>query len=170
MPTTAQPAKTTKAKTASTAKGPDAVALLKADHREVEGLFAQFEKAKADSQKVKIAGKICDALTVHAQIEEEIFYPESRAFLKDDEIVNEAEVEHGSAKEMIAQIQAGQPSDQHWEAKVTWLMEIIKHHVEEEEKEYFPQTKKTDMDMKAVGARMAARKAELMAAMGKPVH
>jgi hemerythrin superfamily protein len=156
-----------KSKTASSAsRTQDAVALLKADHRTVEKLFSQFEKARDESQKQQIAGQICMELTIHTQIEEEIFYPTSREFLDDDEIVNEAVIEHAAAKDLIAEIEAGDPSDEMFDAKVKVLQEQIEHHVEEEEKEYFPQLQKTDMDLKAIGERMKMRKQELMAEMG----
>jgi hypothetical protein len=105
-------------------------------------------------------------LRVHTQIEEEIFYPVSREFLKDEEIVNEAVVEHQSAKDLMAQIEGMDPSEQYYDAKVSVLKEMIEHHVEEEEKEYFPEVQKSEMDTKAVGQQMQARKEELMAQMG----
>lgn len=151
----------------------DAIALLKADHREVEKLFKEFESAKDDSRKEKLAGQICNELRVHTRIEEEIFYPESREFLKDEEIVNEAIVEHQSAKELIEQIEGLSPSDEMYEAKMTVLQEMIEHHVEEEEKEFFPQVQKSDMDTKEVGERLESRKKELKAQMdgdGRPMH
>jgi hypothetical protein len=157
-------AKTADKKTASTAK--DAVALLKADHRAVEKLFSQFEKAKDEGRKEQIAQQICLELRVHTQIEEEIFYPVSREFLKEEDIVNEAIVEHQSARDLIDQIEQMDPSDEMYDAKVTVLQEMIEHHVEEEEKEYFPQVQKTEMDMKAIGEQLAERKEELMSEMG----
>jgi hemerythrin superfamily protein len=146
-------------------KGPDAVALLKADHRAVEKLFAQFEKAKDKDRKKALADKICLELRVHMQIEEEIFYPTSREYLTDEDIVDEAVVEHAAAKDLMGEIEAMQPTEDLYDAKVTVLEEQIEHHVEEEETEYFPKVQKTDMDLKAVGAKMAARKQELMAQM-----
>ena len=158
-------------KRASTSRSKDAVALLKADHREVEKLFSQFEKASGESRKQQIAMKICQELKVHTQIEEEIFYPTSRDFLKDDEIVNEAIVEHQAAKDLIAEIEAMDPSDEMFDAKVTVLQEMIEHHVQEEEKEYFPQVQKSDMDLKGVGEQLKARKQELMGQMdGAGMH
>jgi hemerythrin superfamily protein len=149
----------------SASRGKDAVALLKADHRAVETLFSQFEKASGASRKQQIALKICMELKVHTQIEEEIFYPTSRDFLKDDDIVNEAIVEHQAAKDLIAQIEGMDPSDEMFEAKVTVLQEMIEHHVQEEEKEYFPQVQKSDMDLKRVGEQLMVRKQELMGEM-----
>jgi hemerythrin superfamily protein len=144
-------------------KGPDAVALLKADHRAVEKLFGQFEKAKGDDRRKALADKICLELRVHMQIEEEIFYPVSREYLKNDDIVDEAVVEHAAARDLMDEIEAMQPGDDLYDAKMTVLEEQIEHHVEEEEEDYFPKVKKTDMDLKAVGTRMAALKAQLMA-------
>lgn len=149
-----------------TGSGPDAVALLEADHRAVEKLFAQFEKARDTDRKKLLADKICLELTIHAQIEEEIFYPTSREYLEDDDIVDEAVVEHAAAKELIAEIETMQPGEELYDAKVTVLQEQIEHHVKEEESEYFPKLRKTDMDMKAVGAMLKARKEELMGQMG----
>ena len=146
-------------------KGPDAIALLKADHRAVEKLFGQFEKAKDSDRKKALADKICLELRVHMQVEEEIFYPTSREFLKDEDILDEAVVEHAAAKDLIGEIEGMKPGEDLYDAKVTVLEEQIEHHVEEEETEYFPKVKKTDMDLRAIGARMKARKAELMAQM-----
>ncbi|HEX2559758.1 hemerythrin domain-containing protein [Phenylobacterium sp.] len=151
-------------KTTTARKTPqkDAVALLKADHREVEGWFSQFEKAKSDAKKLELVQKILLALKVHTQVEEELFYPPSREFVKDDEIVDEAVVEHDAAKKLMAEIEAMQPSDDMYDAKVKVLSEMIEHHVEEEEKEYFPQCQKSDMDLKAIGEQIMMRKKELM--------
>jgi hemerythrin superfamily protein len=154
---------------AKKAGGGDAIALLTADHREVEKYFADFEKARTDKRKGELAAKICLALKVHTQIEEESFYPTSRQYLDDEDIVDEAVVEHASAKELIAQIEAMEPGDELYDAKVKVLSEMIEHHVKEEEKEYFPQVKKTDMDLQAIGAQMAARKKELMAELSAPM-
>jgi hypothetical protein len=146
----------------------DAIALLMADHREVEKMFADFEKARSDKRKGELAEKICLSLKVHTQIEEEIFYPASREYLDDEDIVDEAIVEHASAKDLIAQIEAMEPGEEMYDAKVKVLSEMIEHHVEEEEKEYFPQVKKTEMDLEGIGLRMAERKTELMAQMAGP--
>jgi hemerythrin superfamily protein len=147
--------------------GPDAVALLKADHRAVAKLFGQFEKAKDGERKKALAEKICLELRVHMQIEEEIFYPVSREFLKNDDIVDEAVVEHAAARDLMDEIEAMQPGEDLYDAKMTVLEEQIEHHVEEEEEDYFPKVKKTKMDLNAVGARVAARKQQLMAKMDK---
>jgi iron-sulfur cluster repair protein YtfE (RIC family) len=161
-PTTGKSADTSASKAKTTA-GPDAIALLKADHRAVEELFAQFEKATAKSRKGELAERICLELKVHMQIEEEIFYPAAREALKakEEDMIDEGVVEHASAKELIAEIETMEPGEDLYDAKVHVLSEQIEHHVEEEEKEMFPKLQKTDMDMKALGARMAARKEEL---------
>lgn len=155
----------------SRAKEPEAIKLLKADHREVEGWFEEYEKARSEAKKTELVQKICLALKVHTQIEEEIFYPASREHLKEEDIVDEAIVEHASAKELIAQLEAGKVGDPLYDAKVTVLSEMIQHHVKEEEEEYFPQVQKSDLDLEAIGARLAARKEELMGELGgKGLH
>ncbi|MGZ8295067.1 MAG: hemerythrin domain-containing protein [Telluria sp.] len=146
----------------------DAIALLTADHKKVKDLFEQFE-ALSDRSKVnkkKIADQICMELTVHAQVEEEIFYPAVRKPIKDDDLMDEAVVEHASAKELIAQISEMDPGDDLYDAKVKVLSEQIDHHVEEEEGEMFPKVRKSGVDLAELGEQMAARKEELMAAAG----
>ncbi len=146
-------------------KAKDAVALLKEDHRTVEELFAQFEKASGDGRKQKLATQICLELSVHAKIEEEIFYPACEGKVE-EELLKEAYVEHDGAKVLIGEILAGEPSDEFYDAKVTVLQEQIEHHVEEEEKRMegmFAQARKAGLDMDALGEQLAARKAELTA-------
>lgn len=145
------------------ARPADAIKLLKADHKEVKGYFKQYEALEGDTEKQALADKICLALTVHTQIEEEIYYPAAREAIDDDDLLDEAEVEHASAKQLIAEIKAMKAADRLFDAKVTVLGEYIDHHVEEEEKEMFPESRDSDLDLKALGARMAERKAELMA-------
>lgn len=157
---------TSKKATASAARTKDAVALLKADHREVERLFSQFEKAKGEAQKQQLAEQICMELRIHAQIEEEIFYHTAREFLNDDEIVNEALVEHQSAKDLISQIEGMPASDEMFDAKVSVLKEMVEHHVQEEEKTMMPQLQKSEMDLKGIGEQLMARKEALMSEMG----
>lgn len=148
------------------AKSVDATKLLTADHKEVKALFKQYEKlAKAegnDDEKQAIAEEICTMLTVHATVEEEIFYPAAREAMDEQDLLDEAEVEHASAKDLIAQIRGMAPSDELYDAKVTVLGEYIDHHVQEEEKELFPKVRKADLDLKELGAIMEARKQELM--------
>ena len=147
------------------AKIQDAVALLKEDHRTVEELFGQYEKASGDGRKQKLALEICTELSIHAQIEEEIFYPACEGKVEED-LLKEAYVEHDGAKVLIAQIMTGEPSDEFYDAKVTVLQEQIEHHVEEEEKRLeglFSQARQAGLDMDALGEELAARKAELKA-------
>ena len=141
---------------------PDAISLLEADHRQVEGLFDQYEAATDDAEKGAIAAQICLALKVHAQIEEELFYPPAREKTGDTDLVDEAVVEHMGAKTLIAQIEAMKPGQPLYDAKVKVLSEQIRHHVEEEESELFPEVRETRIDLGALGARLAKRKAELL--------
>jgi hypothetical protein len=143
----------------------DAIALLKADHRKVEELFEKFEKASGDGSKEKLAMQICMELSVHTAIEEEIFYPACKGKIEED-LLEEAYVEHDGAKVLIAEIEAGGPGDEHYNAKVKVLSEQIEHHVEEEEKRsdgMFAQARKADLDLDALGEQMRARKEELTA-------
>ena len=155
---------------AARAGTPDAVALLEADHKEARALFKEYDKTESPAKKAKLSETLCLALKVHAQIEEEIFYPASRDALKADQeaMVDEAVVEHASAKALIAEIEQMEVGEDLYDAKVKVLGELIDHHAGEEEKEYFPACRKTDMDMRALGARMAARKAELMKKLARP--
>jgi len=144
----------------------DAIALLKADHRKVEDLFEQFEKATGDSRKEKLAAQICLELSVHATIEEEILYPACEGKV-DEDLLKESYVEHDAAKILIAEISAGEgESDEFFDAKVKVLKEEIEHHVGEEEKRMeglFAQARKAGLDMDALGEQLAARKQELVA-------
>jgi hemerythrin superfamily protein len=147
------------------AKQKDAVALLKEDHRTVEDLFAQFEKAGGEGRKQKLATQICLELSVHAKIEEEIFYPACEGKVEED-LLKEAFVEHDGAKVLIAEILAGEPSDEFYDSKVKVLQEQIEHHVEEEEKRMeglFSQARKAGLDMDELGEQLAARKEQLLA-------
>jgi len=159
---TAQTQAEAKRKTGKAA--PDAIKLLKDDHREVEGWFEEFEATSSGAKKQKLANNICLALTVHAQIEEEIFYPACREVGIDDDMMDEADVEHDGAKKLIAEIGAGKPGDDHWDAKVKVLSEMIKHHVKEEEQRdgMFAKAKKSELDLDALGEELQARKSELM--------
>ena len=146
------------------AKKQDAVALLKEDHRTVEELFSQFEKASGENRKQKIAEQICLELSIHAAIEEEIFYPACEGKVE-EELIKEAYVEHDGAKVLITEIMAGsEQSDEFYDAKVKVLQEQIEHHVEEEEKRMegiFAQARKAGLDMDALGEQLAMRKQEL---------
>lgn len=153
---------------AARGRRPDAVTLLKADHAEVKKCFKAYQKLvdqDADgSERQAMAEQICLMLSVHAQIEEEIFYPAAREVLGEEvDLVDEADVEHASAKDLIAQIQAMQPDQDHYDAKVKVLGEYIDHHVEEEQNEMFPKIKAAGLDTKAVGQQLSDRKEELMA-------
>ena len=143
----------------------DAIALLKEDHRKVEALFAKFEKTKDKRTKKALATEICTELTIHTIIEEEIFYPACQAAVEDD-LRLEAYVEHDGAKVLISEIEASDPDNEFYDAKVKVLSEQIKHHVKEEEKPgkgLFSQARKADLDLDALGEQLAARKKELLA-------
>ena len=157
------------AKKSTSKTSADAIALLTKDHADVKALFKKYEQlceSGADgSKKEAVALEICTQLTAHATVEEEIFYPATRAEDTDD-LLDEAEVEHGSAKDLIAQIEDMEPDDDLYDAKVTVLGEYIDHHVKEEEGEIFPKAKKLGIDLQELGEQMKARKEELMADMG----
>ncbi|HSW03320.1 hemerythrin domain-containing protein [Aquabacterium sp.] len=151
---------TTPPKASTVAK--DAIALLKADHEAVSELFTEFEKTRSVAKKKTLVAEICTALSVHAQIEEEIFYPAVKAALKDKLLVPEATIEHASLKELIAQLDGAEPDGEMYDAKVKVLSEYVKHHVKEEQSEMFPKAKSSSLDMAELGARMAERKADLL--------
>src|SRR6478609_5135428 len=160
--TSSRSSKTSKAsRTAPT----DALALLKADHRQVEEWFEQFEKSRSDDKKADLARRICRALRIHTTIEEEIFYPAFLEATGDEDIHHEAEVEHAGAKNLIAQIEKSGPKDDYLDAKVKVLSEMIKHHVKEEEKRdgMFAKAKSSGMELDVIGERMMERKEELEA-------
>ena len=143
----------------------DAIALLKADHRKVEQLFASFEEARGASRKEKLAREICTELKIHTMLEEEIFYPAFRGKIEDD-LLDEAYVEHDGAKVLVNDIEDGGPDEAFYDAKVKVLQEQIEHHVKEEEKPsegMFAQCRKADVDLVAMRDQMLARKEELMA-------
>jgi hemerythrin superfamily protein len=173
MPTNAK----TKAKTAAARKtqtktqsarseGMNAIELLKHDHREVEEYFEEYEDLEDDAEKAELSAKICQALKVHAQIEEEIFYPAAREATRDEDLLDEALVEHAGAKRLIEEIESMEVGDDLYDAKIRVLGEQIKHHVKEEEEELFPEAERSDMDLKAVGEDLEARKMELLTGMG----
>jgi len=144
---------------------PDAIALLKADHRKVEALFEEFDQARRSDRKARIVEQICTELKIHTMIEEEIFYPAVKPKI-DASIVEEGVIEHDSAKVLINDLAQADPKDEYYDAKVKVLSEEIKHHVAEEERwvtGMFAQARRTDIDMEALGAQLAARKEELMA-------
>jgi hypothetical protein len=143
----------------------DAIALLREDHRKVEKLFKEFEDAKGDGRKEKLAHEICLELSIHTAIEEEIFYPACEGKV-DDELLKESYVEHDAAKLLIAELEAGKgESDDFFDSKVKVLQEQIEHHVEEEEKPktgVFAQAREAHLELKDLGEQLAARKEELM--------
>ncbi|MDB5798288.1 MAG: hemerythrin [Paucimonas sp.] len=139
---------------ASKKAGDDAIDLLTEDHKKVKKMFKDFEKMHEDAspeEKQELVEQICAELIMHTTVEEEIFYPAVREAIEEDDLMNEAEVEHASAKDLIEQIQAMDPSDPMYDAKVTVLGEYVDHHVKEEEKEMFPKAKKAKVDMEALG-------------------
>jgi hemerythrin superfamily protein len=165
-----------------TAGQQDAISLLKADHEQVREWFEQFESARSADRKEKLAQQICQALEIHTQIEEQVFYPAFLEVTGEDDIHHEAEVEHNGAKRLIAEIEASGPEDEYFDARVTVLREMIRHHVNEEEKRdgMFAKARKADMDLMGLGEQLATRKAELMSDSGmtegrrssssRPVH
>lgn len=159
-----KPASTSKPAPSKNGAPKDAIELLMADHRIVEGLFAKFEATDDKDEKQRIAQQVCLELMVHATIEEEIFYPAVKEAVEED-IYNEAYVEHDGAKMMIAEILEGSAEDDFYDAKVKVLSEMIKHHVKEEEQRdgLFAQAKKGDVDMAELGAELAARKEAVIA-------
>ena len=162
MPTTQS---TSTGKTATRRSKNDAIKLLTADHAKVKKMFKEFEKlSKKDDKegKQELATQICRELAIHAQLEEEIFYPAAREAINDDDMMNEAMVEHNSAKDLISQIQSMGPSDPMFDATVKVLGEYVNHHVEEEQNEIFPKVEKAKVDLEEIGTEMAQRKEELM--------
>lgn len=151
----------------ATKKPQDATQLLDDDHKNVKQMFEQYKKLVEndgeDGAKFALAQQICLELSVHAQVEEELFYDPVREAIGDDDLMDEATVEHSSAKELIAQILEMEPGDDFYDAKVTVLGEYIDHHVQEEREEMFPKARKTKLDLVAIGEAIAARKDELMA-------
>ena len=145
---------------------PDAIQLLTSDHAEVGALFKKYDKLAeanaAATERQAHAEQICTLLTVHATIEEEIFYPAAREAEVEEDLLDEAEVEHASAKDLIAQIQSMSPDDELYDAKVTVLGEYVEHHVQEEEGEMFPKCRRAGMDLAGLATALAERKAELM--------
>ena len=147
----------------------DAVSLLSADHAEVKQMFESYrqlvDENADDEQRGELARKICSMLTVHAEIEEEIFYPAMRDSVDDELTLDEAEVEHAAAKELIEQLEGMDPGDALYDAKVIVLGEYVDHHVQEEENEIFPQAEKSGIDLDDLGAELASRKRELMSTL-----
>jgi len=150
--------------------GDDAITMLRADHEKVRDLFKQFEELMeeegSEKQKEALARQVCNELKLHTQLEEEIFYPAVRAAIDDDDLMDEAAVEHEGAKELIEQIESMRAGDDLYDAKVIVLSEQFDHHATEEEDEMFPKVKKAKVDTAALGMEMMERKRALMAEMG----
>jgi hemerythrin superfamily protein len=158
MPTTTAK----KTVTSIAAKSKDATTLLREDHKLVSDLFAEYEKTNSVQKKKALVEKICTELSVHAQVEEEIFYPAVKKALKDKELIPEATVEHATLKDLIAQVEGIEPDGEMYDAKVKVLSEYVKHHVKEEQNEIFPKAKASNLDMGELGAQIVARKAEIL--------
>jgi hypothetical protein len=168
-PSTGKSAKTRRTRRTGR-RDPLAISLLKKDHREVDAMFDEYEQLEGDREKLALFQQIALALKVHTRIEEEIFYPAERGEVEDD-LLDEAQVEHDGAKKLIAEIEGMKPSEPLYDAKVKVLGEYVKHHVKEEEQPggVFAQAKRGDEDLDAMGKRLKARKEELMASMGRPL-
>lgn len=141
-------------------KPQDAIKLLRADHKLVNTLFEQYESSRSSVKKQALVAQICIELTIHAQIEEEIFYPAVKQALKDKELVPEAYVEHQTLKNLIAEIEAAEPGEM-YEARVKVLSEYVKHHVKEEQNELFPKVKESKLDLLELGSLLMQRKEQL---------
>jgi hemerythrin superfamily protein len=152
----------TKTKQASPSKVQDAISLLRADHKLVSTLFAEYEKTRSTSKKKMLVSQICSELSVHAQVEEEIFYPAVKKALEDKEMIPEATVEHATLKALIGQVEGVEPDGEMFDAKIKVMSEYVKHHVKEEQNEMFPKAKATKLDMVDLGSRIAERKKMLL--------
>jgi hemerythrin superfamily protein len=144
-------------------KAQDAIKMLRADHKLVNDLFEEYEKARSVKKKKELVEQICSELTIHALLEEEIFYPAVKRALKDKELVPEATVEHGTLKQLIAEVEGKEPDGEIFDARIKVMGEYVKHHVKEEQNEMFPKAKSTKLDMVELGALMMERKEQLLA-------
>jgi hypothetical protein len=153
-----------KKSTSSSSKAQDATALLKTDHEQVSNLFIEYQQTDSKTKKKQLAEQICNELTVHAQIEEEIFYPAVKQALKDKELIPEARVEHATLRALISEVRGEEPGGEMFDAKIKVMQEYVQHHVKEEQNEMFPKAKATDLDMMELGSKMSQRKQELLAA------
>jgi cell shape-determining protein MreC len=165
--------KSTSKSAAHRSAGNDVFALLKADHDKVKEMFDQFEQMKEEEDQDDEAKQIlvetaCAALTIHTRLEEEIFYPALRESMDDQDLLDEAEVEHASAKQLINELSAMQPGDALYDAKFTVLGEYVKHHIQEEEKEMFPKAKKEKAALEGLAEELIQRKMELREELGLP--
>lgn len=162
-------------RTSSKGSEDDALHILAEDHKKVIELFDEFERMKEDEEtdeesKQVLVETACAELTIHAQVEEEIFYPAARDAIEDMDLLDEAEVEHASAKQLITELAAMQPGDDLYDAKFTVLGEYVKHHIQEEEKELFPKIKKAELDLEELGREISERKMELREELGVPAE
>lgn len=150
-------------------KSAAAIEMLKDDHAKVKKAFKEFENMdRSDTETCRqVVQTVCDDLKVHTTLEEEIFYPAVREAIEDEDIMNEASVEHETAKMLIDQLENMEPDDPNYYATFTVLGEYVMHHVKEEEGEMFPQAKKSDIDLEALGTRMKERKSELLSQLEK---
>jgi hemerythrin superfamily protein len=165
--------KTASRRSSSKGSEDDALHILAEDHKKVIELFDEFERMKEDEDtddeaKQMLVETACAELTIHAQVEEEIFYPAARDAIDDMDLLDEAEVEHASAKQLISELAAMQPDDDLYDAKFTVLGEYVKHHIQEEEKELFPKIKKADLELEELGQEISERKLELRDELGIP--
>lgn len=151
------------ATTKKNVKSKDATTLLRADHKLVSDLFKEYEKATTSAKKKKLVSEICKELSVHAQVEEEIFYPAVKQALNDHELIPEATVEHATLKALISEVEGKEPDGEMYDAKIKVLSEYVKHHVKEEQTEMFPKAKSSKLDMLELGDKITKRKKELMA-------
>lgn len=146
----------------------NALELLEQDHRQVEEWFDQYDELPdGDRRKAELAEKLCLALKVHAQIEEEMFYPQAREATKDKDLLDEAVVEHATVKNLIREIEAMKVGEDLFDAKIRVLGEMVKQHIKEEEEELFPEVESAKMDVNAIGKELAERKDELMSEMAE---
>lgn len=153
-------------KRSSGKRQPQAIMMLVDDHRMVQKLFKQFEKTEDEGEQEQLATEICNELSVHADLEEQVFYPAARGALEEADVVEEAEVEHHVARDLIERIRQANPRDGEYCAMVTVLGEYVNHHIQEEEKELFPQVKKSELDLESLAEDMQQRKHELREQMG----
>jgi len=161
--TTAKSTKKSSSVDKSVTKAEDALAMLRADHDAVSKMFVEYEKSRTSTRKKELINEICMALSIHAQIEEEIFYPAVKASLNDKILVPEAMIEHATLKDLIGQLEVGEDDSEMVDARVKVLSEYVKHHVKEEQDEMFPKVKASSLNTADLGAQMAARRDDLMA-------
>lgn len=146
----------------------DALDLLREDHEKVQSLFEEYEETDDNRSKKRIADTILNELIIHTKLEEEIFYPAVREAIDDDDLMDEAEEEHHTAKLLIAELEEMEVGDEHYDAKITVLGESIQHHVKEEESDMFPKVKRSDIDLLDLGEQMTERKQELLENIDSP--